>query len=56
MPRNKKRVYPTLARLFKMTPEQLQTRRKSGGGVHKSGPKYKKRAEQKRRAINDELN
>ncbi len=37
-----------------MTPEQLAVHKRSGAGAHKSGPKYKTRAEQQRRAIKEQ--
>ncbi|MDB5183535.1 MAG: hypothetical protein JWO07_216 [Candidatus Saccharibacteria bacterium] len=62
MPQRKKKssrrrnISPTLASLFKMTREELQTRKQTGGGVHR--PKtleHMPRSTQKRRAIDEQL-
>ncbi|USN96298.1 MAG: hypothetical protein H6797_04460 [Candidatus Nomurabacteria bacterium] len=43
-----------LATLFKMSREQLWTRKTSGAGVHQTDPRRLPRATQKRRAISDQ--
>lgn len=45
-----------LASLFKMSREELATRKTTGGGIHRSDPRLRPRSEQKRRAIQDQLN
>jgi hypothetical protein len=42
-----------LASLFKMSQEELASRKTTGGGIHRSDPRYAPRGEQKRRAIED---
>jgi hypothetical protein len=52
----RRKISPTLAAMFKMTREELQTRKQTGGGVHR--PKiaeHMPRGEQKRRAIDEQL-
>lgn len=44
-----------LAALFKMSREELATRKTTGGGVHQTDPRHASRGQQKRRAINDQL-
>lgn len=44
-----------LAVLFKMSREELASRKMTGGGVHQSDPRHLPRGEQKRRAIDDQL-
>lgn len=44
-----------LAALFKMSREELATRKTTGAGVHQTDPRHAPRGEQKRRAINDQL-
>jgi len=45
-----------LASLFKMSREQLQTRKVTGGGAHRpKTPDTLPRGEQKRRSIDDQL-
>lgn len=44
-----------LATLFKMSREELATRKTTGGGVHQTDPRYAPRSAQKRRAINDQV-
>jgi hypothetical protein len=44
-----------LATMFKMSREELATRKMTGGGVHQTDPRHAPRSEQNRRAINDEL-
>lgn len=52
----RKKVSPTLAVMFKMTREELQTRRLTGGGTHRpKTPSNLPRSEQKRRAIDEQL-
>ena len=43
-----------LATLFRMSREQLRTRKTSGGGVHQTDPRHAPRGAQKRRAIKDQ--
>lgn len=43
-----------LAALFKMSREELATRKTTGGGVHQTDPRHLPRGEQKRRAISDQ--
>ena len=52
--RRKPKVNAKLATLFKMSREQLNSRKLSGGGTHRT---YKDtpRTEQKRRAIDDQM-
>jgi hypothetical protein len=53
----RKKINPNLAALFKMTREELQTRRQTGGGTHRpKTPDHLPRSEQKRRAIDEQLN
>lgn len=52
----RKKINPKLAAMFKMSREELATRKMTGGGIHR--PKTLDslpRGEQKRRAINDQL-
>lgn len=52
----RRKVSPTLASLFKMTREELQTRKQTGGGVHRpKTTEHLPRGEQKRRAIDEQL-
>jgi hypothetical protein len=52
----KKKINPTLAAMFKMTREELQTRRLTGGGAHRpKTAEHMPRGEQKRRAIDEQL-
>lgn len=44
-----------LASLFKMSREQLEARKMTGGGIHQTDPRHSSRSEQKRRAIEDQL-
>ena len=44
-----------LASLFRMSREQLAQRKTTGGGVHQTDPRRTARSEQKRRAIEDQL-
>lgn len=54
--RRKQKVNAKLATLFKMTREELQTRKQTGGGVHRpKTPDHLPRGEQKRRAIDEQL-
>lgn len=50
----RKKINPTLAALFKMSREQLQMRKTTGGGLHKTH-KDIPRGEQKRRAVNEQI-
>lgn len=52
--RRKQKINPKLAALFKMSREQLNQRKTTGGGLHKTR-KDKPRSEQKRKAINDQV-
>ena|GEM_PF-4896784 len=52
----RKKINPTLAAMFKMTHDELQTRRLTGGGTHRpKTPEHLSRSEQKRRAIDEQL-
>jgi len=42
-----------LSMLFKMSREELASRKSTGGGVHQTDPRHKPRGEQNRRAVND---
>lgn len=53
--RRKQKINAKLARLFKMSREQLITRKTTGGGLHKTR-KDIPRSRQKRSAIDDQLN
>lgn len=58
MPRRKKtqrrrKVNPTLAALFKLSQEELQLRKTTGGGIHKTR-RDAPRSEQNRQAINEQ--
>lgn len=44
-----------LAVMFKMSREELATRKTTGGGVHQTDPRHKPRGERNRRAINEQL-
>jgi len=44
-----------LASLFKMSREELASRKMTGGGVHQTDPRHAPRGEQKRRALSDQL-
>jgi len=44
-----------LASLFKMSREELASRKTTGGGVHQTDPRHAPRGEQKRRAITDQV-
>lgn len=44
-----------LAALFKMSREEVVTRKTTGGGIHQTDPRHASRGQQKRRAINDQL-
>jgi len=50
----KRKINPTLSAMFKMSKEELATRRMTGGGIHRTDPRFTPRSEQKRRAIEDE--
>lgn len=52
--RKKHKVNAKLARLFKMSREQLATRKLTGGGLHKTR-KDIPRSEQRRKAVDDQL-
>mgnify|MGYP001558638371 CR=1 FL=1 len=51
----RRKINPTLASMFKMTREQLEARKTSGGGIHRTSPRDVPRGEQKRRAVDDQL-
>lgn len=52
----RKKINPTLAAMFKMTREELQQRKVSGAGPHRpKGLDHRPRSEQKRRAIEEQL-
>lgn len=51
--RRKQKVNAKLASLFKMSREQLQQRKTTGGGLHKTRRDIP-RAERERRALNDQ--
>ena len=54
--RKKKKLSPTLASLFKMSQEQLQTRKTTGGGTHRrKNTTHLPRHEQKRRVLREEM-
>ncbi len=54
--KRKQKANKKLAALFKMTREELQTRKQTGGGVHRpKTPEHMPRGEQKRRAIDEQL-
>ena len=44
-----------LAMMFKMSREELATRKMTGAGVHQTNPRHSPRSEQKRQAILDQL-
>lgn len=52
--RRKQKVNAKLARLFKMSREQLAIRKTTGGGLHRTR-KDTPRSEQKRQAVKDQL-
>lgn len=43
-----------LAALFKLSRDELATRRMTGGGIHRTDPRYAPRGEQKRKALKDQ--
>lgn len=52
----RKKINPKLAAMFKMSREELDSRKMTGGGIHRpKTPDALTRGEQKRRAINDQL-
>lgn len=51
----KNKANQKLASLFKMSREQLEARKTTGGGVHQTDPRHAHRGEQRRRAIQDQL-
>jgi hypothetical protein len=53
--KRRKKISPTLAALFKMTREELQTRKATGAGIHRpKTPASLPRGEQKRRAVEEQ--
>lgn len=50
----KSKANQKLASMFKMSREQLQARRTTGGGIHQTDPRYAPRGEQKRQALRDQ--
>lgn len=52
--RRKQKLNPKLARLFKMSREQLAARKTTGGGLHKTH-KDAPRSRQKRLAVDEQL-
>jgi hypothetical protein len=53
--RAKKNINPRLAAMFKMTREELQLRKTTGGGIHRTHPRNIPRSEQKRKAVDDQI-
>jgi len=52
--RRKRKVNATLAAMFKLSREELAQRKMTGGGPHKTH-RDTPRSEQKRRAVNDQI-
>lgn len=51
----KNKINRQLTSLFKMSREQLEARKTTGGGIHQTDPRHAPRSEQKRRAIEDQI-
>jgi hypothetical protein len=51
--KKRRTINPVLSAIFKMNSDQLVSIKRTGGGVHKSGPKHRTRGVQKRQAVSD---